>query len=242
MNKRKVQVGRKMALNRLKKLGICENSSGLGHIEILRLLFENNLCGVNKPSFSKKEASNEFVRIANEAPLIIGGEKLYRKFNGISRKIKSTLSCPTNKDNQIVKTINTDSKPNPIGYKSRCRKNETFDLTPETFYKSWRWKEIRLIALDACGRRCVSCGATPSPNNRVVLHVDHIKPLRFHQELALDLSNLQVLCEDCNQGKSWFNTKDYRTDEQKQDMKSKQMDSLKVTEEAIANMHNSMAK
>lgn len=137
---------------------------------------------------------------------------------------------------QIVKTT-----PIPIGYESRCRQNEPLDLTPDVFYKSWRWKELRLIALDVCGRRCVCCGATPSPSNKVVLHVDHIKPLRSNPSLALDLSNLQVLCEDCNQGKSWFNTNDYRTDSQKSSMSRKQAESFTVTEDAISRMHDKFA-
>jgi len=146
------------------------------------------------------------------------------------RRIKSSLppvaSCKSN-----------NNKPKPIGYKSRCRKDEAFDLNPEVFYKSWRWKELRLIALDTCGRRCVSCGAKPSANNSVVLHIDHIKPLRCHPELALDLSNLQVLCEDCNQGKSWFNTKDYRDDDQRERLSNTQLSSISVTEEMMSRLH-----
>lgn len=107
------------------------------------------------------------------------------------------------------------SNPKPIGYVSRCRKDEPINLDPDVFYKSWRWRELRLIVLDVCGRYCCSCGENPRHDNQVVLHVDHIQPLRLHPELALDITNLQVLCEACNQGKSWFNTEDYRTEEQR---------------------------
>ena len=34
------------------------------------------------------------------------------------------------------------------------------------------------------------------------MHVDHIKPRSTHPHLSLDESNLQVLCDDCNVGKS----------------------------------------
>ena len=134
--------------------------------------------------------------------------------------------------------LSTPVIPVATGYVSRCNKDKPLDLTPEVFYKSWRWKELRLIALDVCGRRCVCCGASPSQNNKVTLHVDHIKPLRSNPSLALDLSNLQVLCEDCNQGKSWFNTNDYRTSEQRNEMSRRQAKSLVVTEDAISRMHD----
>lgn len=134
--------------------------------------------------------------------------------------------------------INPDT-PKSIGYTSRCRKDEPIILDPDVFYKSWRWKELRLIALDQCGRRCCSCGATPRPDNQVVLHVDHIKPLRIHPKLALDISNLQVLCEACNQGKSWYKSSDYRSDEQRNKLIDMKLSSIKVTETAIASMHDS---
>jgi 5-methylcytosine-specific restriction endonuclease McrA len=48
------------------------------------------------------------------------------------------------------------------------------------------------------------CGAT----ERIV--VDHIKPRRKFPELELDLDNLQVLCNDCNMGKSNDDYTDFR--------------------------------
>lgn len=67
------------------------------------------------------------------------------------------------------------------------------------FYNSQSWKKLRLEALEFYGRRCVSCGATAK--NGAKLHVDHIKPKSKYPDLALDLDNLQILCEDCNLGK-----------------------------------------
>jgi 5-methylcytosine-specific restriction endonuclease McrA len=52
-----------------------------------------------------------------------------------------------------------------------------------------------------CGRRA---------GNGVVIHVDHIKPRSLYPELALEFSNLQVLCMDCNQGKSNRDFTDWR--------------------------------
>lgn len=49
-----------------------------------------------------------------------------------------------------------------------------------------------------------------SPKDGVKLHVDHIKPKSLFLHLAYDLNNLQVLCEDCNMGKSNKDDTDWR--------------------------------
>ena len=49
------------------------------------------------------------------------------------------------------------------------------------------------------------CGSTER------IHVDHIKPRSKYPELELDINNLQVLCEDCNIGKSNIDETDWRT-------------------------------
>lgn len=77
------------------------------------------------------------------------------------------------------------------------------------FYKSREWRDLRYRALKLHGRRCQCCGATPDRNG-VVLHVDHIKPRSHYPSLELDLNNLQVLCEDCNLGKSNKDDEDFR--------------------------------
>ena len=51
------------------------------------------------------------------------------------------------------------------------------------------------------------CGAS---GKQTVLHVDHIKPRSKYPELALDPNNLQVLCKDCNLGKSNLYNTDWR--------------------------------
>jgi len=64
-------------------------------------------------------------------------------------------------------------------------------------------------AIKQYGRKCMCCGATDSP-----IHVDHIKPRSKHPELELELSNLQILCEDCNMGKGGWDQTDWRSTEQ----------------------------
>lgn len=76
------------------------------------------------------------------------------------------------------------------------------------FYQSRKWIELRYIALSMVDGRCCLCGA--SAKDGAVLHVDHIKPRSLHPALQYDLDNLQVLCADCNIGKSNYDDRDWR--------------------------------
>lgn len=76
------------------------------------------------------------------------------------------------------------------------------------FYTSDTWRSLRYQALLTHGRRCLCCGATPETG--AVLHVDHIKPRSTHPELSMDIDNLQILCADCNLGKSNVDDTDFR--------------------------------
>jgi ATP adenylyltransferase len=49
-------------------------------------------------------------------------------------------------------------------------------------------------------RKCVLCGAIPSADNDVHLHVDHVTPRS--KGGSNDFENLQTLCSECNLGKS----------------------------------------
>lgn len=62
-----------------------------------------------------------------------------------------------------------------------------------------KWKELRREVFKRDGERCWNCGAEPLPNKN--LHVDHIKPRSKFPELALEFSNLRVLCAECNTSK-----------------------------------------
>jgi len=75
------------------------------------------------------------------------------------------------------------------------------------FYTSKEWRRLRYRVLIDNGRMCQCCGARPP---KAVLHVDHIKPRSIYPELELDYNNLQVLCEECNIGKSNLDKTDLR--------------------------------
>lgn len=87
----------------------------------------------------------------------------------------------------------------------------------EQFYKSWEWRTIRMEVLTQHGRACQCCGAEPgmktAAGEPVRICVDHIKPLSKFWHLRLDRTNLQVLCDECNQGKGAWDQTDFRKPE-----------------------------
>lgn len=77
-----------------------------------------------------------------------------------------------------------------------------------TFYNRPEWKALRYEVLREDGAKCVGCNS--GRESGAVLHVDHIRPRSVFPELALERSNLQILCADCNLGKSNKYADDFR--------------------------------
>jgi len=59
---------------------------------------------------------------------------------------------------------------------------------------------LRFHVLKRDNFSCVHCGASPAMDQKVILHIDHIKPWSNGGET--EISNLQTLCQNCNLGKS----------------------------------------
>lgn len=76
------------------------------------------------------------------------------------------------------------------------------------FFESREWKRLRYEALLLHGAKCLCCGASRADGKQI--HVDHIKPRSAFPQLQWDISNLQVLCEDCNLGKGAWDYTDWR--------------------------------
>lgn len=114
------------------------------------------------------------------------------------------LQITASKENaaEIVRQIKELKVPRPTIQKKKEPK-QNFNA----FYDTWEWKKVRYEALKKYGAKCQCCGATKE-NAKIV--VDHIKPIRFHWDLRLEQSNLQILCDDCNKGKSYQDTTDWR--------------------------------
>lgn len=75
----------------------------------------------------------------------------------------------------------------------------------DSFYRSRDWLEIRYAIIKKYGRECMACGQL-----RGSMHVDHIKPRSKYPELELQFDNLQILCKECNYGKSDKDETDFR--------------------------------
>jgi len=86
--------------------------------------------------------------------------------------------------------------------------------TKKDFYASWDWRTLRMEVIKEFGRACQCCGATPgmayASGDPVRICVDHIKPISKFWELRLVKSNLQILCDECNQGKGNWDQTDFR--------------------------------
>jgi hypothetical protein len=76
----------------------------------------------------------------------------------------------------------------------------------DDFLKTFAWRKLRMQVIVERGNRCECCGA--SPTDGIIINVDHIKPRKLFPKLALDINNLQILCDACNHGKgNWDQTK-----------------------------------
>lgn len=71
-----------------------------------------------------------------------------------------------------------------------------------------KWPKLRYSALKRYGNRCHCCGSRPSSG--ITLCVDHIKPRNKYPHLAMDINNLQILCERCHQSKGANDETDWR--------------------------------
>jgi len=74
-----------------------------------------------------------------------------------------------------------------------------------SFYTTDAWRKLRFDALKKYGPVCMLCKIT-----NVKMHVDHIQPRSKRPDLEMDINNLQILCEDCNLGKSNRDESDFR--------------------------------
>lgn len=80
-----------------------------------------------------------------------------------------------------------------------------YDKKPDPFYKTVAWRNARRMALERDLYLCEECRAAyqrreiSAPRAATVVH--HKKPTKEYPELALELSNLQSLCDACHNKK-----------------------------------------
>jgi 5-methylcytosine-specific restriction endonuclease McrA len=97
----------------------------------------------------------------------------------------------------------------PVVAKNVAIRNNLRKIPSIEFFASDEWKKARYKVLELHGATCQCCGRSRKAHG-VVMHVDHIKPRSIRPDLALSIDNLQVLCEDCNMGKSNKFSTDWR--------------------------------
>lgn len=88
------------------------------------------------------------------------------------------------------------------------RVKDNFTRTPE-------WRYLRRCALLIYGNECHQCYEQGS--RKKSLHVDHILPKSMYPHLSMDITNLQVLCEECNTQKNNIIFEDYRPEKHRRD-------------------------
>lgn len=110
--------------------------------------------------------------------------------------------------NLVLSAIGVRSSPN--GNHRKPARSEAAVLSDD-FLQSYEWRRLRYKVLLQRGRRCECCGRTP--NDGIQCHVDHIRPRKRFPQLALEESNLQILCHECNHGKGNWDQTDWREKE-----------------------------
>jgi hypothetical protein len=93
----------------------------------------------------------------------------------------------------IIKEGKVKTDPNLLG------------IGTKKFYETREWQTLRYNTLKKYGCECMVCH-----RKNIEMHVDHIKPISKFPTLALEMSNLQVLCRDCNLGKGNTDSIDWR--------------------------------
>lgn len=141
----------------------------------------------------------------------------------IVKAARKALAMPSQRVSRLVGEIFArypESKPLPNRYAVLKwfvdRHGRDYGVEPirtpretDEFYKTREWRYLRMRVIKTRGARCECCGANPS-DGITVIHVDHVKPRQHYPELALNESNLQVLCENCNIGKGAWDKTDWR--------------------------------
>lgn len=141
---------------------------------------------INHQANSVRVCSNECNKIATIRKELWVQKKLHWR---MGKKKKKKNKAPQRKVKQ----------------EKRAEIKRLYSGVSDKFFESRAWKELRYMAIKRHGRACLACGAT---NKK--LHVDHIKPRSKYPHLAWSLNNLQVLCEECNVGKSNKDETDWR--------------------------------
>ena len=133
--------------------------------------------------------------------------EIFAQHNLIDGKTFRGTGLLNDRIHQIARQIWTDI-PEELEQKIIKLPKKKIDVKTNDFLATYEWRKLRYEVIKKYGRKCMCCGLTP--DDGIKIHVDHIKPRKTHPELALDINNLQLLCEICNHGKGNWDESDWR--------------------------------
>lgn len=88
--------------------------------------------------------------------------------------------------------------------------NTEYQKMSKIFFKSRKWKVLRKEAIRLMGRTCMRCNKQKLLGAH--LHVDHVIPRSVDLSRQLDITNLQILCKECNVDFKGTQSFDYRSE------------------------------
>lgn len=161
---------------------------------------KSNYIPIEKPD--KKKVKNPLYpftcKICNTLVTKGGGSRAHRQGVCVSRCLKK------HRFKQIKKLTIPDNI--IVSEKFKKESEQKIQQYGNSFYTCPEWLQLRYQAFLIYGRKCQLCNVSDQ-----ILHVDHIKPKSKFPELAFEIKNLQILCEQCNLGKSNLDETDWRS-------------------------------
>jgi 5-methylcytosine-specific restriction endonuclease McrA len=159
---------------------------------------------------SKKKRNKQKRNLHKDLVNCVVCKRLYRVNKGgyaayCSTPCKSSYEATPEYLEKLQTKVNAPKAKTKEPKSNKKYQNRRCEARTGSFYESREWLELRYRVLKKYGRTCMLCG---HKNGRI--HVDHIKPRSKYPQLALVESNLQVLCEACNLGKSNKDETDWR--------------------------------
>jgi 5-methylcytosine-specific restriction endonuclease McrA len=190
------------------KAGWLQRCVGKEITEAQRMIFERGAEG-------KRTARNLALKVKKQ----VANRLTFDDFIKQSRKVLDEATTLEKHIENYKKALNRNEVKfvveEPVKTKKPRRKHKPLYVNPivatNEFLQTYEWRKLRMQALKKYGPRCMCCGATPQTG--AVMNVDHIKPRKIFPELALEIDNLQVLCNECNHGKGNWDMTDWREKE-----------------------------
>lgn len=153
--------------------------------------------------FNKKKkipyGVRQYLPRPNNKPIVLH-DPLVKPLKKLGKKARKKLAKKRKREERRRLAQSKD----PLDRKVRIMKEKYGD----SFYTSREWLGLRYEVMKRSGGKCEACGR--GRGDGAVLHVDHIKPRSKFPELELNLENLQILCRECNLGKSNLDQTDWR--------------------------------